>query len=111
MPCSRRGGCAIPACLAAGGVPGPGEWGLLPGGVPGLGGESAPGGVPGRGGLLLGGAWSGGVCSEGCLVETSLDGYCCGRYASYWNAFLFQHLLVLASLQCNKTNQVVIQWT
>ena len=47
-----------------------------------------------------------GVCSGGCLlqgvpamagcllgggVETPLpcDGYCCGRYASYWNAFLF----------------------
>ena len=54
---------------------------------------SAPGGC-----LLLGGAWSGGVCSReavclflggGCLVETPLDGYCCGRYASYWNAFLF----------------------
>ena len=45
--------------------------------------------------LLLGGAWSGrclllgGVCSGGCLVETPRDGYCCGRYASYWNAFLF----------------------
>ena len=30
-----------------------------------------------------------GVRSEGCLVETPRDGYCCGRYASYWNAFLF----------------------
>ena len=37
-----------------------------------------------------GGAWSRGVCSwGGCLVETPPDGYCCGRYASYWNAFLF----------------------
>ena len=22
-------------------------------------------------------------------METPRDGYCCGRYASYWNAFLF----------------------
>ena len=43
--------------------------------------------TPGGGGLLLGG---------GCLVpgwgevETPpRDGCCCGRYASYWNAFLF----------------------
>ena len=41
-------------------------------GVPAPGGEgSAPGG-------------------GGCLVETPpRDGYCCGRYASYWNAFLY----------------------
>ena len=27
---------------------------------------------------------------RGCLVETPpQDSYCCGRYASYWNAFLF----------------------
>ena len=56
------------------------------------------GGCSGGGSLLPGGAWSlgcvclllGGVCSlGGCLVETPLqDGYCCWRYASYWNAFL-----------------------
>ena len=29
---------------------------------------------------------------SGCLEETpSPDGYCCGRYAAYWNAFLFLH--------------------
>ena len=38
------------------------------------------GGVPARGGVCL--VWGG-------LLETPLDGYCCGRYASYWNAFLF----------------------
>ena len=57
--------------------------------APGGGGVPAPGGggvpAPGGGGcLLLGGAYSGGE-----LVETPPDGYCCGRYASYWNAFLF----------------------
>ena len=44
--------------------------------------------VPGR--SALGGAWS----QEGCLflgglVETPRGGHCCGRYAFYWNAFLF----------------------
>ena len=38
--------------------------------------------------------WGGGAEGHnrrGCLVETPppQDGYCCGRYASYWNAFLF----------------------
>ena len=52
--------------------------------------------------LLVGGVWSWGVSSPsgcawsrgvpgpgGCLVENPRDGYCCRRYASYWNAFLF----------------------
>ena len=55
-------------------------------------------GVPAfRGGCLV---WGEGVCSGGVpapgeggllggLMETPPDGYCCGRYASYWNAFLF----------------------
>ena len=61
-----------------GGVPGPGDQ-ILGGAWSGR--VSAPRGVPGLGGcLLLGG---------GGLVETPPDGYCCGRYASYWNAFLF----------------------
>ena len=60
--------------------------------------------------LSTGGAWSGGVAwsmGRGCLVwgvpalgggvpdpggvPPSPNGYCCGRYASYWNAFLFTH--------------------
>ena len=41
-----------------------------------------------RGCLLRRGACSReGACSGG--VETPCDGYCCGRYAFYWNAFLF----------------------
>ena len=42
-----------------------------------------------------GGAWSRGwgcLVPGGCLVRGGGDprgGYCCGRYASYWNAFLF----------------------
>ena len=63
--CLVRGGCLVP------GVPGPGgcTWS--------------------RGGLVQGGAWSGGLVpgAGGCLVDTPQDGNCCGRYASYWNAF------------------------
>ena len=44
------------------------------------------GGACSRGGVPVPG---GGACSwGGCLVETPPDGYCCGRFASYWNAFL-----------------------
>ena len=39
----------------------------------------------------LAGGWgvpaSGGACSGECADPR--DGYCCGRYASYWNAFLY----------------------
>ena len=30
----------------------------------------------------------GGVCSGGVETPPKADGYCCRRYASYWNAFL-----------------------
>ena len=46
--------------------------------------------------LSTGCLFPGGVCSQGgrrYLVGTPLDGYCCGRYASYWNAFLFVYFL------------------
>ena len=40
-----------------------------------------------RGGGLLPGRWP--APGGGGIVErTPLDGYCCERYASYWNAFL-----------------------
>ena len=84
-----------------GGCPGPspgGGWGILLGGVSkprprrrlGVWPGGCPG--PGPGGL----AWGvsrprprGGV-SQHVLRQTppSADSYCCGRYASYWNAFL-----------------------
>ena len=82
-------------------------------GVPASRGVSGPGGVPGPGVLLaggmvclvLGGAWSGGSASGGggipaCTeVDTpsprGRDGHCCGRYASYWNAFLFKKQLLI----------------
>ena len=53
------------------------------------------GGVLSQHTLQQGGACSRGVCSQGGSapggVKTPLkaDDYCCGRYASYWNAFLF----------------------
>ena len=78
-----------PSMVWAGGVSAPRGYlipgGLLPAGclVPGVsaprGGYLLPGGCLVPGGLLLG----------GCLVETPQDGHCWGRYASYWNAFLF----------------------
>ena len=53
-------------------------------GGPGPGGMPGPWGVPGLGGCL----------GPGGCVETPQDGYCGGRYASYWNAFLlFQYIL------------------
>ena len=54
---------------------------------------SGLGGSPGPhpGGKLRGLAW-GGVSRPtpggGCLQAHTRDGYCCGRYASYWKAFL-----------------------
>ena len=85
-------------CLLRGGVcPGGGAWscggfcsggGAWSRGVPGLGGVCSGGHlvwgvVPGPGGVSAPGGWG------GCPVETPQDSYCCGRYASYWNAFLF----------------------
>ena len=64
------------------------------GSVPGeclLWGVSAP-----RGSAPVGGVCSRGVSAPGgsapggsALPPPGRDGYCCGRYASYWNAFLF----------------------
>ena len=106
IPACNAGG--IPACLAAGLV------GAIPAciasGFPaclaaGLqGGGSGPGPHP-RGKsrgicpgwcMLQGGACSGGVPGGDPLP----DGYCCGRYTSYWNAFL---LKLLALLNHDKT--------
>ena len=71
-----------------GGSPGPHPRGKSPGGI------STPGGVspgPHLGGLLCG-QW--GVYSRGSLLSgvwrPPCDSYCCGRYASYWNAFLYK---------------------
>ena len=86
---------------------------LFTGWVPGPGGCLVPGGTWSwrvcSGG---GGAWSWGVCSEECLVpegvcsqggawwRTPQDGYFCGRYASYWNAFLF-FIIAVTLYECD----------
>ena len=76
----------MPAPTGWGGVPAPGG-GLVPGG----GACSPMGGVSARGGVCS----QGGACSRGVPARGGggpggdlPDGYCCGRYASYWNAFL-----------------------
>ena len=46
-------------------------------------------------------AWSRG---GGCLVETPRDGYCCGRFASYLNAFLFNFLSKIHNLNLKKAH-------
>ena len=85
IPACLAGG--IPACLAAGG-------GVLSQHALQVVSQHAlqQGGVCSRGDLLQGSA------PGGCLVETPPDGHCCGRYASYWNAFLFCVFLKIFSL-------------
>ena len=80
-------------CLSTGRVPG--QRGACSGGCLLQGGlvwvDACSGGVPGPGGALCGGylVWGvpgpEGACSQG----GAWDGYCCGWYASHWNAFLF----------------------
>ena len=86
-----QGGCLVPGGAWSRGSLVPGGSG--PRGVPGSGGCLVPeGGCLILGGLVLGG---GGAWSQGCLVESPPDGYCCGQYASYWNAFLSVESLTL----------------
>ena len=77
-----RGGAWSGEVSAPGGAWSRGVSGL---GVSGLGGSGPRGMVPALGGV----SGPRGACSRGVLVETPLpDEYCCGRYASYWNALL-----------------------
>ena len=84
MPCRSPGVC-IPACLASfqantqGGLEGSGQGGGVsrptPRGV-------SPGPHP----------WG---CIPACTeADTPTDGYCCGQYVSYWNAFFFKILWI-----------------
>ena len=53
-----------------------------------------PGGSPGPhpGGLQ---AHTQGGCIPACTEADPPNGYCCGRYASYWNAFLYRSIINL----------------
>ena len=98
-------------CMVPGGVHGPEGGGVWSRGCM----------VPGEGCMVPGVfAWSWGVCMVGgdvwskgvhgprgvhglgmCMVGgvpdgDPLDGLCCGRYASYWNAFLFSLICIVA---------------
>ena len=85
------------------GVPGPrgSAWG-----VPGLGGllpgVPGPGGAWSRGVPGPGGAWSRGVPGGD---PPPPDGYCCGWYASYWNAFLCSVQPCCKNLQINSQDK------
>ena len=63
--------------------------------MPGLGGCLFPGGACSQGGPGPGGSAPtvGGLVSQHALRQTPprRNGYCCGRYASHWNAFLLEH--------------------
>ena len=81
-----------------GGVPGPGVVYQVPGGVPGIGGCTWSRGVPGLGGMYLvwggvpgGCTWSGTPPWTRYPPRAANSGIrsTIGRYASYWNAFLF----------------------
>ena len=94
------GGSALGVSAPGGSAPGGGGLlpvGLLLGGL--LPGGSAPRGVCSRGGLFQGGCLLLGWCLlPGVVSQHALrqrpppgrDGHCCGRYASYWNAFLLK---------------------
>ena len=86
-----RGGVCSRGCLVRGwGGAGPGGW-------------SGPGGRlfwGCQGGAWSGGIWSGGVWSGGAWWRPPQDGCCCGRYASYWNAFLWKMLTHRGYFSC-----------
>ena len=70
-----RGGGGIPACIA--GLQAH-TWGVS---------RPTPGMSPGQ---QMGGGVGIPACTEASTPPLpQADGYCCGRYASYWNAFLF----------------------
>ena len=67
---SDEGPCIVKVCIVKGVC--------MAGGMHG-GGIHGKGGVHGRGACVVGG------------MHGRRDGHCSGRYASYWNAFLFFH--------------------
>ena len=93
-------------------MPGPGGVCLVPGGCAWSRGVPGPGGVPGpRGECLVLRGVPGEV--EGYLVQAHIplhDSYCCGRYSSYWNAFLFgENLRDLVRMQMCKRGRAPVR--
>ena len=91
---SAPGGCLLQwGVSAVGGMSVPG--GVCTGGVSALWGVCSQGVLSAPGGSALGGVCSQRVSAPGvCLLREGTwwrppDGYSCGQYASYWNAFLF----------------------
>ena len=112
--CSRGAGGGISACIA-GGIPAclaAGPWGVVSqnalqvsrptprGKFRGIWPEGSP--DPHPRGELKGVCSRGSACFRGGVVETPQDGYCCGRYVSYWNAFL---LLVMFKVPNQNTTK------
>ena len=84
--CPQGGAWSWGVCSQGGGCVSAPEGCLLPGGVPWSRGDVCSGGCLLPGCLLPGGCLVRGV---GVFSQGVPGGYCCGRYASYWNAFLF----------------------
>ena len=78
-----RGACMVRTCMM-GGMCG---WGSA---WPGGGGSAWPGGMYGGGTCVVGACMAGGHAWQGDM-HSRRDGHCSGRYASYWNAFLFEN--------------------
>ena len=75
--------------------------------------QQGDGSAPGGGQVC-----SRGVCFEGGgLVETTPpDSHCCGRYASYWNAFLFPIIVwnlgfYYYEMNCSEQLSATVQFT
>ena len=63
--------------------------------------------VHGRGHVWQGVCMAGGMHGRGVCMRGRRDGHCSGRYASYWNAFLF-NVFPLYKCDCDTTGQWVL---
>ena len=83
----------------------------MTGGVHGTG-ACVAGGLHGRGMCMARGHVWQGVCVAGGRMHGRRDGHCSGRYASYWNAFLFRynekHSLFMLNLNKKTTRTLLL---
>ena len=91
--CSQRGHAWQGACVARG-IRGRGV--CVVGAACVVGGHVWQGGMCGRGACVAGGMCGRGACMPGG-VRGRTDGHCSGRYASYWNAFLWINVLTIST--------------